>query len=213
MNMNAGQWRKIYLFYGAIFFSLGLLGLLCSADLWEPIAYRTAGYLETLRAYSDLPRGGPEEITVFQSRFPGEVVLFYQASLNPFHGRRIHQMKTALSGFFQKTTLMAVHPEDNLPLAMLDSGEIAVKECIGIRPGKRGEAEVFFNLPKAAEADLVHMVMAFNLPGVRLQKLIKGKREIFRLCWLSAGEDPGELYPELLESLFGLRRSANAAKI
>lgn len=213
MNVRSRQWRKIYLFYGAIFFSLGLLGSLSSANLWEQMAYRMDGYLDTLRAYSDLPGSEPAEITVFQSRFPGEVVLFYQSSLNPFHGLQLHQTKTALSGFFQKTTLMSVHPERNLPAAMLDSGEIVVKDCIGIRPANCGVAEIFFNLPKAAESELVGMVAEFKLPGVRLQKLIKGQRTLFRLTWVSAGEAPGDRYPELFESLFGLGRSVNATKI
>lgn len=213
MNMNAGQWRKIYLFYGAIFFSLGLLGFLSNANLWQSLGYQMAGYMDTLRAYSDLPGSEPAEITVFQSRFPGEVVLFYQTSLNPFHGWQLYQMKTLLSGFFQKTTLMAVHPERNLPAAMLDSGDIVLKDCIGIRPGNREVAEIFFNLPKAAESELVDMVAEFELPGARLQKLIKGQRTIFRLSWVTAGEAPGNRYPELLESLFGLGRSVNATKI
>jgi len=109
MDLPDGAWRKIFLFYGMIFFLLGLMGQLsCAPYFWENFSAGLSRVRARLQAYADW-RGELSEATapLFEMKNGAEeVCLVYPVELQSSLG--ILFLKRKLAERFNKVRLVPV---------------------------------------------------------------------------------------------------------
>ena len=107
------SWFKIYLFYGMIFFSLGLVSIfLCKIDLLSDASLKIKKYVDTFRAYTDFEKDFPgQEVPVFnQYKSDKNIHVFLesrQLETNPYI---LEYVRENLKLSFEK---VIVHPIPN----------------------------------------------------------------------------------------------------
>lgn len=188
--MNTLGWGKIYLAYGMIFFSLGLLGRLSQPELWGELKAKAGRLWEEIRVYADLPGAPLMEIPVFQEIQEGqEICFFYPSHIRETHEdlwREIHQTLSAYA--YPRELILNPLKEDMIGRLLRRDGPPSAM-FIGLRleianPGI--QVELAFKFPETVQLQPVLAglrQLGFNHAQIR--RFRQRRQEIYQLQWFS----------------------------
>lgn len=204
MQNSTKNWLKIYLFYGAIFFSFGVLSWIGHANIIGDFTRKINSFLSTAQLYSDLPHANETEIPVFKSPVP-DVVLFYPAGLEEKEHDTIDKVKRLLDGYCEQTEHKPVPSPQSLTDAIMN--DISGDMLFGMNIAQhsilnRQKVDLYFNLPKDDESRLLKQIESMGLHSPRVQRITRKQAVIYHIQWLAEESSVfGEISRLLMERL------------
>lgn len=191
------NWLKIYLFYGAIFFSFGMLGWVGRDDVLERFQDRFNRFSLTVREFSDLPVPSGPEVPVFKLA-ASDALLFYSTA----DGQEvIEPIYRFLKDYCKKIELKPVHPSQSLMHQMIEdvSGTMQFGLEIDKRtPDERNEVSLYMDLPSTDEERLLNRLRKMRLDHLEVQHFNGLGRPIYCIRWRTG---TSEMFAEISQLL------------
>jgi hypothetical protein len=168
MHNLTKNWLKIYLFYGAIFFSFGLLSLMGHDDILEQFARRINVFFLKAQSYSDLPAPEISEIPVFKPAAT-DAVFFYSASL-PKNRELMNSLQQLLNSYCNEMESKPVDSRQSWADQMMNyaSGKMVFGLNLEGGSGTLQEVELYFDFPKASEERLINRLRKMPLNNLQI---------------------------------------------
>jgi hypothetical protein len=192
MNLFKG-WLKIYLFYGVVFFLLGLFGCLAS-DQVRLTAWSTRQMAEISQVWPLLTFPGTRVQTVpaFTSRSGKIILQVYQPNETglPFESL-LKQLQSKLQRHFRQVIIMSVGDIHSLDLEStmqsMPAFFIGFERTPNLQQGSSAmRSTLYFGMPDSASYLVVGkliQVMNGRLPAFYFNKQVYGHNAINELCW------------------------------
>lgn len=186
MQSLTKNWLKIYLFYGAIFFSFGVLSWLAHGNTWEQLTLRWNRFLENAQVYSDLPVPVESEVPVFKSSALA-AVLFYPVTLKKKQNI-IENVQQLLNSYCDQAELKPIQPSQSLQNQILNNA--SGKMVFGLEVAERfnstqQEVELYLDMPETNEEQLINRLREMQLTNLRIQRITRQQTVIYHIQWLT----------------------------